>query len=656
MEVHVLDPIMEVFMFETSQQIEQLELLVLEAETSGRFSSEVINDIFRNMHTMKSSAAMMEFHHISTIAHATEDLFFFIRESDSDQIDYSSLCDIVLESIDFIKLELEKLRNGDIPDGDASTLIDQIKHYLAKLKQQNQTEAIEEVTASIFRVVIHFQEGCEMENIRAYMIIQNLEEIAEEFHYLPKDILESNETSEIIQKDGFTILFKTNKTLSEMEEFFQKAAHVERFELKLVERSEDFVNLITNNDEHSDACKVDQEKSPARNHQPKIISVNVEKLDKLLDLVGEMVISEAMVTQNPDLRGLPLENFQKAARQLRKITNEIQDTVMSIRMVPLGATFHKMNRIVRDMCKKLNKEVNLEIIGEETEVDKNIIDHLGDPLMHLVRNAIDHGIEPADERESKGKTRAGTLTLEAKNVGNEVLVFIKDDGRGLNKEKILDKASRNGLLKVPSHEMTDKEIYNLIFLPGFSTKEGVTEFSGRGVGMDVVSTNIESIGGTIHIDSINGQGTTITIRIPLTLAIIDGMNIRVGKSKFTLPTTSIIESFSVKENEVFEDPDGNEMIMIRGNCYPILRLHHYYQVPTNVQDVHEGIMIMVESGEHTLCLFVDELLEKQQVVVKELPDYIRKVKKITGITGCTLLGDGSISLILDINGLVNEFK
>jgi two-component system, chemotaxis family, sensor kinase CheA len=328
--------------------------------------------------------------------------------------------------------------------------------------------------------------------------------------------------------------------------------------------------------------------------------------------------------------------------------------VMSIRMVPLSTTFQKMHRIVRDMSKKLGKEVNLELIGEETEVDKNIIEHISDPLMHIVRNSIDHGIEKSEDRVARGKGEVGTITLEAQNSGSDVIVTIRDDGKGLYKEKIYTKALENGLITKKQEDLSDKEIYNLIFLPGFSTKDSVTEFSGRGVGMDVVVKNIETVGGSVSIDSAEGIGTTITLKIPLTLAIIDGMNIRVGKSRYTIPITAIKESFKPKEKDILKDPDGNEMIMVRGQCYPIVRLHEMYKVRTEVTEFIDGIFVMVEYDEKTLCIFADELLGQQQVVVKALPSYIKNTKKVAGLAGCTLLGDGSISLILDIGGLINS--
>jgi two-component system chemotaxis sensor kinase CheA len=306
------------------------------------------------------------------------------------------------------------------------------------------------------------------------------------------------------------------------------------------------------------------------------------------------------------------------------------------------------------MSKKLDKEVQLNIIGEETEVDKNIIEHISDPLMHLVRNAVDHGIEAPEERLAKGKQRAGVITLEAKNAGSDVLIIVKDDGKGLNKEKILKKAKENNLIFKNEEDMTDKEIFNLILLPGFSTKEKVTEFSGRGVGMDVVIKNIEAVGGSLSVDSSREKGTVMILKIPLTLAIIDGMNIKVGGSRYTLPTISIKESFRPMEGDFFKDPDGNEMIMVRGQCYQVRRHHELYRVQTKVTSFSEGIIIMVEQDDKKIGIFADELLGQQQVVVKALPQYIQNFKKVKGLAGCTLLGDGSISLILDISRLINQ--
>jgi len=675
------EPMLDMYIFETSQNIEQLEACILSSEKTSCYTEVAINEIFRIMHTIKGSSAMMLFNNISLLAHSIEDLFYFLREEKPKDIDCSTLSDLIFEGVDFIKVELQKIKDGNKADGDSSLLIEKIKEFLEPLKQQNPSKNESEKSAfkqpphyyiasenksslsnfNYFKATIFFEDGCEMENIRGYTIVHNLKEFAEDIYYLPNDIIDNDDSVEVIRKEGFKVFVKTDKSYEAMNDFFNQTIFLKELEFIQLEDKEEFLQF---NDSSQTIIKDNPVKVPQLHSEEQerttnftnqsIISVNVAKLDKLMDLVGEMVIAEAMVTQNPEVRGLQLDNFQKAARQLHKITSELQDMVMSIRMVPLSTTFQKMHRIVRDMNKKLGKEVQLELIGEETEVDKNIIEHISDPLMHLVRNSIDHGIETMEDREIIGKPKAGKVTLEAKNSGSDVFIIVKDDGRGLNKEKILERARKNSLLTKPVDEMTDKDIYNLIFLPGFSTKDNITEFSGRGVGMDVVVKNIETVGGMVSIDSTAGVGSTITTKIPLTLAIIDGMNIQVGNSRYTIPITAIKESFKPKEADLIRDPDGNEMIMVRGQCYPIIRLHQVYKVKKAITEFTEGILIMVGQDEKNFCLFADKLLGQQQVVIKTLPNYLKKIKKIQGIAGCTLLGDGSISLILDTSRLANK--
>ncbi len=681
------EPMLDMYIFETNQNIEQLEKCILDSDRTSCYTPAAINEIFRIMHTIKGSSAMMLFNNISLLAHSIEDLFYFLREQKPDNIDCSALSDYILAGIDFIKLELRKIEDGEKADGIPDNLIEGIKSFLSQIKSENPDNSSvqqekrasaeqpryyitpnkiqKSIAANTFKAVLFFEDGCEMENIRAFTIIHNIKEFTDEVFYFPEDIIDNDDSINVIREQGFKIYLKTRKSHTELSSFFNQTVFLRCLELEELKDDLEYNSFVdkTGSDyaEHDSGAtghmdtvrKEKQDRELAVNTGQSIISVSISKLDKLMDLVGEMVISEAMVTQNPDLGGLQLENFQKAARQLHKITGDIQDMVMSIRMVPLAMTFQKMHRIVRDMGKKLEKEVQLQLIGEETEVDKNIIEHISDPLMHLVRNSIDHGIETKVVREAMGKPASGRITLEAKNSGSDVVILVKDDGRGLNKQSILEKARANGLLTRPAEEMTDKEIYNLIFLPGFSTKEKVTEFSGRGVGMDVVVKNIESVGGSVAVDSWEETGSVITLKIPLTLAIIDGMNVLVGNSRYTIPTKAIKESFRPDTKDILKDPDGNEMIMVRGNCYPVLRLHEFFRVKTHVTEFIEGILIMVEHENRTVCLFADELLGQQQVVVKSLPKYIKARHKVKGLTGCTLLGDGSISLILDMGGLAN---
>lgn len=681
-EQNTNDTMIELFVFESSQQIEQIEQLILNSD--DHYTEETINESFRIMHTIKGSASMMMFHEIANLAHTIEDLFFYLREENPNEVNYGSLTDLILDSIDFIKVEITKIKNKDCVDGNSNELMSHLKQFLVDLKKDNSNNLInceqEEYDnynqffvnnsktdwskyCNTYKAVIFFEEGCEMENVRAYAIIHKLKDITDCYAYYPGDILDSDKSVESIRREGFKIFLKVNCIYDDMQEFFMQTIFLKS--LELVQLKEDVFSKKFLYTEQASTKKTSKElkkykdnksytsKRNSISSKQSIISVSVDKLDKLMDLVGEMVISESMVVQNPDLQGLELNNFQKAARQLNKITTEIQDTVMDIRMVPISATFHKMNRIVRDMCRNLDKEVELVIEGEDTEVDKNIIEHISDPLMHLVRNAIDHGIEALDVRQEKGKQRKGTINLKAENKGNDVLIIVSDDGKGLNKENILKNAIKHNIISKNEVNMTDEKIFNLILYPGFSTNKNVTEYSGRGVGMDVVTKNIESIGGTVSIESAVDKGTTFILKIPLTLAIIDGMNIKVGSSLFTIATTAIKEFFQPRIEDIIINPDDKEMIMVRGSCYPILRLNKLYNLDSHNKNFADGIIIMVQQDDNTVCIFADELLGQQQVVVKSLPEYIKQLKEIGGLAGCTLLGNGDISLILDVTGLIN---
>lgn len=643
---------LDAFLFETTQLTEQLEELIIRDEKKKAFSQDAINEIFRIMHTIKGSSAMMMYGEISRLAHSMEDLFYYLREEKPKAIDFTTLTDLILTCIDTIKCELGKIGNGQEADGNSEELINQITSYLDLIKNKRSEEK------KHYQALLFFDEGCGMENIRAFSMVLMLQKVADNITHYPQNVTDDPSSAEVIQKEGFSICFTSGECYEEVYQILSSDPFIKTLDLVLREEetasgeNNSFTNTQENQVEEASACQ--KAKAQTLSNHQNMICVSVSKLDLLMNLVGEMVIAEAMVIENTDLKGLYLENFSKAARHLNKITNEIQDTVMSIRMVPLAATFHKMTRIVRDMCKKLDKSAELNIIGEETEVDKNIIEHISDPLMHLVRNALDHGIEMPEVRRSVGKEPKGTITIEAKNSGGDVWIIVKDDGKGIDKNKILEKAKRQNLLMKKPEEMTDREICNLILLPGFSTKTEVSEYSGRGVGMDVVSKKIEEIGGSVFLDSESGKGSTFTLKIPLTLAIIDGMNIQVGTSNYTLPTAAVREFFKVTRNQIVIDPAGKEMIMVRGECYPICRLHRYFGVKSGNEDLEQGIMIMIEQEESAVCLFADQLIGQQQVVVKALPEYITRTKKMKGLTGCTLLGDGSISLIIDVTSLLNQ--
>ncbi|MCR8746743.1 chemotaxis protein CheA [Romboutsia lituseburensis] len=417
------------------------------------------------------------------------------------------------------------------------------------------------------------------------------------------------------------------------------------------------VNEIAEETKSKESAKKEV-KSKSQNNQVhsnknSYLTVNISKVDMLMNLVGEIVTTESMVEKQSQLENFDRDMFEKQARRLHQLTTELQDVVMSIRMVPISSTFTKMQRVVRDMCKKTGKHVDLVLVGEQTEVDKTILENISDPLMHMIRNSMDHGIEMPDERIAKSKPEKGTITLEAKNTGGDVVIVIKDDGKGLNKEALVKKAIEKGITNKSIDEISDKEAYNFILAPGFSTKEAVTEFSGRGVGMDVVHTNIRKLRGSINIDSEEGKGTMIIIRIPLTLAIVDGMKVQIGDEIYIIPSLNIKEVFRQGSYEIVQNPNGEEHSIIRGNCYEIRRLSNILGIETEKSD--EGIMILVESEMGNVCIIVDRIIGQQHVVIKPIPTLLTQFENVQShMSGCSILEDGSISLIFDVNAIISR--
>lgn len=400
----------------------------------------------------------------------------------------------------------------------------------------------------------------------------------------------------------------------------------------------------------SKAKPVSRSKVPAKRQD---IRVELGKLDNLINLIGEMVIAENMLIHNPDLKGMELENFGKAAQHMSKLVRELQEMAMSIRMIPVSGLFRRMIRLVHDISVKAGKKVDLQLIGEETEIDKTVIETITDPLVHLLRNSLDHGLEVPSERIAAGKQEKGTIKLSARHEEGEVWVTIEDDGRGLNREKLLEKAISKGLIEGDGTDLTEKQIHNLIFAPGFSTAAQVTDISGRGVGMDVVKRNLEKIKGKIDITSKFGQGTRINLRIPLTLAIIDGMMVRVGTTTCIVPTLSILEAYRPEMDQITITPDGAELARVRENFFPIVRLHEILNKKPDSPQLSDGILIVLEYQDSRFCLFIDEILGQQQTVIKGLSDFIGNVP---GVSGCTILGDGGVSLILDVGTLVESIE
>lgn len=656
---------LEVYLFEANSLLEELDEILINCEKQDCFDTDSINTIFRIMHTIKGSSAMMDFNSIATVSHKIEDLFAFVRDHGIESTYNSELFELMFKSEDFLKAEIGCIESNKPLTVNIGNFEAEIIHFLKKIsaddaKEENQEEKQSQESDvsddSIFPYVvkIFFDEDAQMENLRAFMLVNTISDLNCDFCYVPENL--DSDSAEEISQNGFYIYFKTYEGLEQAMKSIEQYSFVKKFDLVQGDVSDH--DNEQEEESKQTAAKPDLPQSQnSLQSTTSLINVNLLKLDKLMDLMGEIVITESMVISIPTEQGVDMDSFNKASRQLQKLIDELQEDIMSIRMVPVSSVFHKMRRIVRDMSKKLNKDVELILEGEDTEVDKTIVDGIADPLMHLVRNAMDHGIESKEERITSGKPEKGKITLAAENTGGEILILISDDGRGYNKEVILKKAKARGLLKKPEAEYTAKETYAFLMMPGFSTKEQVTEFSGRGVGMDVVKKNIEKSGGEVMLDCVPGEGSSVQIKIPLTLAIVNGMKISVGDSIFTIPINNIKQSMKVDRSNIIESKEKTESIMIRDICYPIIRLHHLYGIDTSVTDISEGIILLVESGESSYCIFADALLGEQQVVIKPLPSYLNQYNvKDHGISGCAILGDGSISLILDILNLLKNIS
>ena len=689
--------ILDTYLYEENNLLDQLDEMLVADEKNGDFSTDDVNEIFRIMHTIKGSSAMMEFNSISTIAHHIEDVFFYIRDKGIETLDpehKKELFNLMFRSEDYLRSEIEKVEQGVPLSTDIDAFSNEINSFLKKISgaAPAQPEASQAAPAAsgaaasgaaapgaaapaslpddkdaacFFHVFL--EEGVGMENLRAYMIVNAVKECDVNFRFYPSDMETDQDTSQTIAENGFFLAFNSREDASKAEGILKTQNHIRSYELVDAPKAAPAPTVETKKVSPpklpaSTASSPDtaaKKAAPQLTHTPvkqNLISVNLMKLDSLMDIVGEIVITESMVTSSPELNLLPRDNrdnFMKSARQLRKLTNDLQDIAMSLRMVPISGVFQKMNRIVRDMKQSLGKDVRLTIVGEDTEVDKTIVDNIQDPIMHIVRNSMDHGIEEtAQERIDAGKDPQGEIVLSASHTSSEVVISVKDDGYGMDPQKILEKARSKNMLTKPDSEYSQKEILGLIMLPGFSTNTAVTEYSGRGVGMDVVKKNVESLGGIVSVSSTYGEGTTISMKIPLTLAIVDGMKVTVGDSIFTIPIANIRQSFKVKADQVIKDEYGNEMVERVDHFYPIVRLHSFYHLPTEVTQMEDGILLWVEANDRSYCLFVDDLIGEQQVVVKPLPAFLSEFNlKDHGITGCTIMGDGNISIILDILSL-----
>ena len=586
-QVTITPELTEQFIAEAEELLESAEQALLGLEQKPD-NEEFISQAFRALHSFKGNSGFFGFADLENVGHRAETVLDKIQGS-SQPVD-SSIFSTVLEVLDFLRAGVALLNSGQEPviPGKAGVLA-YLEEAIDKIDDANE----------------HNSEGSSAES----------------------DVLAERETVEI-----------SDQAVDEAEQGDGWAGTERR-------QSEDRRVV-------EERRGVGDRRSSDKNAQRQTIRVDIEKLDILLDLIGELVISEAMVSQNPDLKGLDLslDRFEKSVLQLNKITRDLQDVATSVRMIQLSGTFRKMIRLVRDLGQKSGKKIDLELIGEETEVDKTVIEQINDPLVHIIRNSIDHGLESTADRIKTDKPETGKVTLEARYVGGEVWIMITDDGKGLSRDKIISKAIERGLINTDGSEMRDDDVWQMIFHPGFSTADKITDISGRGVGMDVVKRNIEKIRGKVEVKSKTGQGTTVILRIPLTLAIIDGMVVRVGNTLYVIPIVAIKESFKIETRQLTKTMDGQEIVNVRGKLIPVVRVHELLAIKAGTSELREGIIVIVENEGDSICLFVDEVVGQQQVVIKGLPQYIGD---LACVSGCTILGDGTISLIIDVKGIIS---
>ncbi|MEK6728748.1 MAG: chemotaxis protein CheA [Planctomycetota bacterium] len=582
--------IVKEFLVESNDHLEDVESKILRLEESAE-DLDIINGIFRPIHSMKGSAGFLGLKDIGKVSHELETLLDEARKSKLKIT--PEIIEILYEGLDILK----KLRVSVVNKMDGKDVSPDVVEYQPLLSKISQA------------------------------LGKNL--VSE-----PKKESEPQRPPEGV-KLGEILVIKGDVSEEQLEVALkEQAKHLGEI---LVEKG------ATTPEKVNSALKIQNKMGKATSET---VKVDTQKLDSLVNLVGELVIANALINE---FLGSNANGANKNISHLNKIVKEIQDEVMSMRMVPLKSTFQKMARLVRDVSSKMGKKVHLEISGEDTELDKTVTEEIGDPLVHIIRNSIDHGIESHEERVAKGKPAEGLVRLDAFHRGGNIVIEIEDDGKGLCKERLLKKAIEKGLVE-PNASLSDQQIYNLIFAAGFSTAEKVTDISGRGVGMDVVKKNVERLRGKVDISTVEGKGTKISIKLPLTLAIIDGMIVQVGAEKYIVPMLSIEESIRPKKEDISTVLHRGELINVRGKLLPMVRLHNLYNVKPKKTNPWEALILIVEGEGHRCGLLVDDLLGQQQIVIKSLGEQFRNIK---GISGGAILGDGHIGLILDVGGIIN---
>lgn len=708
------DEFISIFLSEANEIVEGLEndLVLLEDNKSDE---DLLNKIFRSAHTLKSSAGTVGFTTMSELNHVAENLLEKVRSGKLDVT--PTMITVLLEFLDTVKIMLQNIIDGKgeadgvnnieslkakikaIADGneiDASVQAPTTSSAAPTVKKEIQTstqaQTIEEPEkkeesssgSNVFHISMSFKATIFDNGIDPLMFLNDLRDIGtisnlkiDSSNVPPISALEdpytcytqfsldisTNSTLEQVQNIFLFVIDDNDINISDAKVSVQKEDKIEtQTETQVAEetKEEKTIEETKSQEEIKEEIKTEQAKpqtsaaksqasSSVKVQAPSTVRVDTRKLDSLMNLIGELVIAQSRIMQLT--QSLDIDNgLKEAVSSMDRTSRQIQEEVMNIRMMPVGPIFNQFHRYVRDLNLELNKEVKLVLKGETTEIDKNMLEQLSDPLKHIIRNSMDHGIERTkEERIARGKPEFGTITMSAAHQEGHVVIEVSDDGNGLNKERIYNKAIEKGLLSKDG-KYSDAEIYRTIFSPGLSTAEKITDISGRGVGMDVVRANVEKMKGKIEIKSEEGKGSTFIIKLPLTLAIIEGITFALGEQIYIMPLISIIEQMKVKNEQIKPFEGRGEMIKIRDEYLPLIRLHKVFEIDTHIEDIDNGIVVVVEAGYRRCAIFVDELLDQQQVVIKSLDSAF---SKHSGISGGTILGDGRIALIIDIQGLVN---
>lgn len=663
-----LNQYIDVFVEEAKEHLQNMNeaLLELEKDTSN---ISLINEIFRVAHTLKGMSGTMGFINMSNLTHEMENVLHGVR---SNVVTLNEdIIDIIFECFDMLDYSINLIAtNGQEKDDDYKDLIHKLRSISDDSQmQENRDESshkkledINEYVLNIleeaknkglisYKIDIILSTSCMLKAARAFIIFNNLESIGE--------IVYSNPSVEDIEDEKFdskfSVVFISEFNSEKIKEELSSISEIDDFSINRLDVDSLMTNLqtIEENTEKSNKFKKEllkrNEKDETTNRTNmigKTVRVDIDRLDNLMNLVSELIIIKTRMDELSQSSNK--ENMAEAIEYLERITTSIHDAVMKVRMVPIERVFNRFPRMVRDLSKELEKEINLQMSGKDTEVDRTVIDEIGEPLIHIIRNSIDHGIETPEERIKRGKKKEGTIILKAYANGNSVIIEAEDDGKGLDGNEIKEKAIQKGVISKQEGELlSEEEAIALLFTPGFSTTEEVSDISGRGVGLDVVKSKIESISGSIEVDTQLYKGTKFTIRLPLTLAIIQALLIRLSNEIYAIPLSSITEIIKISKEEIKSIHD-QEVILYRGKTIPIIELNRIVGVD-DIEKSDEYIAIIARKGEKQAALLVDGLIGQQEIVIKPLGKYLSNIKYLSG---ATILGDGNISLILDVNSLM----